>query len=298
MKRLLMSVVVSLVVIVLYVTALDAQTSSITLVWPVTNGQNNVSQYFTPIDPNTGIGHTAMDILSSGDDNIYATQDGIVVHASWTVSLYGCTIRDPAGDIHATNSESEWDHPPEGWSQGYFCGGYYVKVHHDSVGGGTYYTSYHHLLEGSLLVSVGDRVSKGQHIATMGTSGQSTGKHLHFVLNTDANSVLKGATDPLPFLSGSIPTPIPTNVPVPTETPVPTSTSTPDATANDHDPPTGGIVDAPAVANHTLTIKATASDASGIRQVQLKIWPTGGGQFKTDRMIDEKIIAQYMINLP
>jgi len=47
-----------------------------------------------------------------------------------------------------------------------------------------------------------------------------------------------------------------------------------------------------------LTIKATASDASGIRQVQLKIWPTGGGQFKTDRMIDEKIIAQYMINLP
>ena len=32
---------------------------------------------------------------------------------------------------------------------------------------------------------VGNSVSKGQKIATVGTTGQSTGNHLHLGLNTD-----------------------------------------------------------------------------------------------------------------
>lgn len=41
-----------------------------------------------------------------------------------------------------------------------------------------YKTVYGHLKE--ILVSCGDRVTKGQHIGEMGSSGKSTGTHLHF----------------------------------------------------------------------------------------------------------------------
>lgn len=43
-----------------------------------------------------------------------------------------------------------------------------------------YYTLYGHMAPGSLLVKVGDKVNAGQQIGTMGTTGVSTGNHLHF----------------------------------------------------------------------------------------------------------------------
>lgn len=43
-----------------------------------------------------------------------------------------------------------------------------------------YYTLYGHMATGSLLVKVGDKVNAGQQIGTMGSTGNSTGNHLHF----------------------------------------------------------------------------------------------------------------------
>lgn len=43
-----------------------------------------------------------------------------------------------------------------------------------------YYTLYGHMAYGSLKVKVGDKVNSGQEIGTMGTTGSSTGNHLHF----------------------------------------------------------------------------------------------------------------------
>lgn len=58
-----------------------------------------------------------------------------------------------------------------GWMSGY---GYLVEINH----GNGYETRYGHC--SSLLVSVGQHVYKGQQIAKMGSTGNSTGTHCHF----------------------------------------------------------------------------------------------------------------------
>jgi murein DD-endopeptidase MepM/ murein hydrolase activator NlpD len=54
-------------------------------------------------------------------------------------------------------------------------------------------TLYGHLLETD--VKVGDRVSRGQRIGLEGSSGLSTGPHLHFELRVNDQ-----VTDPMPYL--------------------------------------------------------------------------------------------------
>ena len=58
-----------------------------------------------------------------------------------------------------------------GWMSSY---GYLIRIDHQNG----YTTYYAHCSK--LLVSVGDKVHKGQHIAEMGSTGRSTGNHLHF----------------------------------------------------------------------------------------------------------------------
>ena len=58
-------------------------------------------------------------------------------------------------------------------------------------------TKYYHLANGSIPVQVGDSVAAGQVIGQMGSTGYSTGAHLHFQLEIYGEPV-----DPLPFLLG------------------------------------------------------------------------------------------------
>lgn len=107
--------------------------------------------------------HSGIDIHSKGNDIIYAAYSGVVAATAdscWHVSCgYAC--------------------------EHYSTYGNYIRITQDD-GTSAYYG---HLLQRSLLVSVGQRVTQGQPIAVMGSSGYSTGKHLHFEVRVGGNTV-------------------------------------------------------------------------------------------------------------
>ncbi len=69
--------------------------------------------------------------------------------------------------------------------------GYYVKIDH----GNGLQTLYAHCLAGSLMVSAGEKVYAGQPIARVGMTGNATGPHLHFEVQSNGNRI-----DPSPYL--------------------------------------------------------------------------------------------------
>ena len=112
--------------------------------------------------------HKGIDIHSRGDDTIYAAYSGTVgvatdpcPHDSW---LYSHSVDDDCGHFNTF--------------------GNYIRINNDDGS----YSFYGHLKQHSLLVSVGQRVEKGQALAIMGASGAATGKHLHYEVRNSTNS--------------------------------------------------------------------------------------------------------------
>jgi murein DD-endopeptidase MepM/ murein hydrolase activator NlpD len=73
-----------------------------------------------------------------------------------------------------------------GWVSGY---GNYTCINRDP----SFATCYGH--QSAILVSVGQQVSQGQHIGNVGSTGYSTGPHLHFEVRINGQVV-----DPMPYL--------------------------------------------------------------------------------------------------
>lgn len=151
---------------------------------PVNAGTPTTDKYGARIDPISGAPafHAGLDFAGNTNDPIYATMSGTVMVAEFNNGGLGNVV----------------------WIQ------------HD---GDEYFSAYAHLE--TFNVSAGDKVTKGQQIGGMGTTGYSTGVHLHFVIAT----VLWGnkadtTIDPEVYLAtsqgggGDTPTPrrpIPTN---------------------------------------------------------------------------------------
>jgi hypothetical protein len=66
--------------------------------------------------------------------------------------------------------------------------GYYVRIDHDSPYDGTGLTSYYLHLRDSASALLNTTVPQGKHLGYMGTTGASTGVHLHFQLKYDGDS--------------------------------------------------------------------------------------------------------------
>ena len=132
------------------------------MAWPTYESNYITSPFGSRLHPIQGVtkNHDGIDIGGHTGDSVYAASDGIVIYAAW-------------------------------------LGGYGNAVMIDNgltSDGKRLVTLYGH---GSAFVSqVGDRVTKGQEIMKMGSTGNSTGPHVHFEVREDNVPV-----DPKKYLS-------------------------------------------------------------------------------------------------
>ena len=126
--------------------------------WPVPGFYNVTSYYGYRVNPVSGIYklHGGIDIASAGiyGKAIVAAADGVVVSA--------------------------------GWNSGGF--GNWVVINHGMSGGNQFATLYAHMCRAPI-VSAGQSVKAGQTIGYVGSTGNSTGNHLHFEVRVNGNRV-------------------------------------------------------------------------------------------------------------
>ena len=84
-----------------------------------------------------------------------------------------------------------------GWQSGY---GNCVEIKHTNENGEIFYTFYAHMQDDSLNVIKGQKITVGQVLGVQGTTGNSTGDHLHFEIRLDN----KTRINPAPYLFGKM----------------------------------------------------------------------------------------------
>lgn len=139
----------------------DFSISTFTVVqWPVPAGTTISSYYGWRGGQGVPSDHGGIDLNPGNGHPIQSIAEGVVVEVSNGGSAYGV----------------------------------YAVVEHD-VDGDTVRTLYGHMQNGSLTVGVGQAVSRGEILGLVGSTGLSTGPHLHFEVHVNGVEV-----DPLPWL--------------------------------------------------------------------------------------------------
>lgn len=134
---------------------------------PVTAGI--VSGFRTPERPT----HNGVDLGASRFTRIHAAAAGVVIVSKCDVG--NC------------------DHDGSPSTPG--CGWFVDILHADNI-----ITRYCHMVQRPF-VTVGDRVAAGQVIGLVGTSGHSSGPHLHFETHLNGDRSFGGAVNPIPFMA-------------------------------------------------------------------------------------------------
>ena len=161
--------------------------------WPLKTSIN-ISREFTGSNYKTQ--HTGCDFSCSLGNDVYAIADGTVV----TATDYGCTGSHYGG----TPACSKGSSCPAAKASSDGKGSYANRICIDHGNG--VYSFYAHLSTGTFKVKSGDRVRQGQLIAKTGTSGKSTGPHLHFEIRVGGNST-NYAKNPRNYLTKVNPVP-------------------------------------------------------------------------------------------
>lgn len=81
----------------------------------------------------------------------------------------------------------------------YVSYGEYVAIQHQLENGKSLVTYYCHMSPNSRLVNAGDTVVAGQQLGIVGTTGNSTGIHLHFEIRENGQPI-----NPLPYLQSIV----------------------------------------------------------------------------------------------
>jgi len=76
--------------------------------------------------------------------------------------------------------------------------GYAVTMGH-TINGATVRTVYAHMIAGSVAVSAGQEIALGTHLGRVGSTGKSTGAHLHFEVHINGRAV-----NPLSWLNAHV----------------------------------------------------------------------------------------------
>lgn len=101
--------------------------------------------------------HEGVDIGGGCGATIHAAHDGVVTYAGWNGGYGNFVLLDNGGGIS---------------------------------------TGYGHIVSGGILVSYGERVGAGEPIARVGSTGHSTGCHLHFEVRQGGSAI-----NPIPFMA-------------------------------------------------------------------------------------------------
>jgi murein DD-endopeptidase MepM/ murein hydrolase activator NlpD len=120
--------------------------------WPVPSVQRITSYFGYRSDPFSGRKkmHKGIDIGAPAGTAIIAAEQGVVVVASWNSGYGNTVIIDHGKDVQ---------------------------------------TWYAHIRNGGIKVRKGQQVNRGDKIAEVGTTGQSTGNHLHFEVRLNGTAV-------------------------------------------------------------------------------------------------------------
>jgi len=137
-----------------------------------------VSGFRTPDRP----AHNGVDLGAARNTVIVAASAGTVI----TVT---CNATAADG--------SPWGCDRDGSTQILGCGWYVDLANADGV-----ITRYCHM-QTRPFVNVGDTVAVGQPIGVVGTTGNSSGPHLHFEVHLGGDASRNGAIDPLPFMAAA-----------------------------------------------------------------------------------------------
>lgn len=175
MKNASKKIFAALLAVMMLVPMLLVNVQAATYIWPLDSDLDYITSYAgNRIHPLTGErqNHSGIDIRAPKGSNVYATASG--------TAYIGCN----------------WCDHNYGKSKSCGCGGgygNYVYIIHNN-GMVSYYA---HLT--SVKIDDGEYVSQGQRIGTSGSTGSSTGYHLHFEIRTSTSR--DDRKDPLDYVS-------------------------------------------------------------------------------------------------